>query len=76
MVVVGIVLLAACLVAAFFARAYLSRSSRFMIEYLRKANEGILKRRKKPGIPQVQPIPPQAQPPQQPSQPPLQPPAA
>ncbi len=63
MVVVGLVLLVVCLVAAFFARAYLSRSSRFMIEYLRKTNEGIEKRRKKPGIPPVQPLPPSEQPP-------------
>lgn len=73
MVVVAIVLLIACLLGAFFARAYLSRSSRFMIEYLRKTRENVEKRRHKPGVPPVMPIqpkPPEQQPPLPPQQPP------
>ena len=73
MVVVAIVIGVACLLSAFFARAYLSRSSRFMIEYLRHLNDEIQKRRhKKSAVPPA--VPPQGQ--QPPEEPPLQPPAA
>jgi len=82
MAVVAIVIGIVCLLSAFFARAYLARSSRFIVEYLRKTNDGIQKRRQKMGVPPVQPPPQNAPPsgqqneePQQPS-PPSQPPAA
>ena len=56
MVVVAIVIGITCLLSAFFARAYLSRSSRFMIEYVRHLHDEIQKRRrKKPAIPPVVP---------------------
>ena len=74
MAVVAIVIGVTCLLSAFFARAYLSRSSRFMIEYLRHLNGEIQKRRhKKPAVPPVV-QPPQGQ--QPPEEPPPQPPAA
>ena len=67
MVVVAIVLLAACLLGAFFGRAYLSKSSRFMIEYVRRMSEDMEKRRHKMGVPPVRPLhPPGQQPPEEP----------
>lgn len=74
MVVVAMVIGLTCLLSAFFARAYLSRSSRFIIEYLRHLNGEIQKRRhKKPAVPPVVRPPPGQQPPEEP---PPQPPAA
>ena len=81
MIIVAVVLLVVCVSSAFFARAYLVRSSRFIVEYVRKTNDNMQKRRKKPGIPPLVPLSPynDAQPPPQqgePQQPPSQPPAA
>ncbi len=73
MLVVAIVLLIGCMLGAFFGRAYLSISSRFMIEYVRRMHETMEKRRHK-GVPPVRPLQPGGQLPPQEEQPPGMPP--